>query len=464
MRRILAARRAFGLMIVLIMLGVVSMVAASVVMRSQRSLQTSHSQVRRLAGEDAAYSGLQVGLATVETAGDSWLGTDGEVALPNSPDLTYRVLVNSNFNGTAVKVDDDGTEIPPKSVYMKAVGYFEGKAMAGMTSVASQDEGVTFNYPAFGSSSLTFDNSTVDAVDADGNVVPEEAPIRTNGFAEGAVTLSNGSFIDGDVTVGNAADPVAALVATEGSGFSGSANVAGGDIQVPNPVAAYDDTAPTNTGWSISFPPLIDITLPFSTPAPGTYSALRVDSATIGSGGSLPGLDLLGSINILILSDGDYYCSELTTGDMGAFILARPGTRIHVRDRIETAALVNSIATSPWEEPPAEPADPFDTPDLFGLLGVDVGESPLLQVYQTSPGGSVSLQNLMGGCILASQSDISMTGSEFQGALYGNSVSVVDSRLTYPKILDGVALEANVDGTWKLFGVRRMTPAELSGY
>ncbi len=433
-------KKGFGLMIVLIMLGVVSMVAASVALRTQASLQTNQQQSIELAAEDAAYSGLQIGVALVENTGDTWAGTGGMQTLPNRPELGYQVFVNSNFSNNVPINDPDGTEIPPKAIYLKSVGYFHSQPRAGMTAIVSQDEGVTFNYPAFATDSLNITNSIVDAVDVSNIAVPDGAPIRTNGDAAGAITLDS-SYVNGDVTVGPLGDPAVALVTTGGAGFSGSANVAGANLPLPSVTASYNDSAPVNTGGvaPIPLPPPIAAMLGFlpvrfSAPPAGTYQAVRVDDATFGPAGGFFPIQ----INILLLEDGDYYVSEFTTNDQMAIVVPGPNTRLHVRDTVATNASATTVSA------------------VTGGTG--------LQVYQTSPGGGVTLNDTNASMIVTSQGPMSVNTSAVKGALYGTDVSLMDSQLTYRTELDGVALSANVAGTWSLFGIRQMSPAEVAAY
>ena len=105
--------RGFGFVVVILMLGVVSMVAASISLRTQRNLQLTAGQTRQQAGDDVAYSGLQVGLAHAASAGaEDWSGLEGLVTMPQRTQLGYRLLVNSNFNNEDALIDPDGTEIP----------------------------------------------------------------------------------------------------------------------------------------------------------------------------------------------------------------------------------------------------------------------------------------------------------------------------------------------------------------
>lgn len=439
-------------MIVLIMLGIVSIVAATVAMRSQRSMQVSQTQSVQFSAQDTAFSGLQVGLGSIQTTGDSWTGTGGVQAMPQRPGSGYRVFVNSNFSGTTNKIDADGTEIPPKSVYLKSVGYQENLAKAGMTAIVSQDEGATFNYPAFATQGINMSNTIVDAVDASDVPLPDGAPIRTNGDANGAITLDAGTFVDGDVTVGTLGDATTSLVTTGGSGFSGTANVAGSDLPLPAVTAAYDDSAPANVGGVVGVPlppgmAAIIGFLPvrFSLPAPGTYSSINVDNATMGTAtGTLFGIPIpLPQFNILFLQDGDYYASNFTTNDGIAIVLAGAGTRLHVRDGMTTGSSSTSFSAS----------------TTTGLAG-----GPGLQVYQTSPAGSVSLTDASGEIIVNAQGPLAINTSTIKGAVYGTNIDMTDSQLTYRSELDGLAVNANVGGDWSLFGTRQMTPEEVSNY
>ena len=430
-------------MVVLIMLGIVAMVAAAVTLRSQSSLRTGQLRQEKLVSEDAAYSGLQFALSAVEVNGPTWGGVTSTQNLPQLNELGFQIKATPNTSPSATITDADGTIIPPGTVYIKTVGYLDGKPVSGLTAIFSQEEGATFNYPAFATNSVTLNNSTIDAIDSSGNPAPGDAPIRTNGDMAGAITLGAGSFVDGDVTVGRLGDAAVALVATGGSAFSGAANVAGNDLPLPNITAGYDDSAPGLTAGPLPFPvpPPFDTMLSFlpvkfSTPSPGTYSSMDVDNATFGLSNPIFGFQF----NILILEDGDYYTSDLSTGDNFAMVWASGESRLHVRDSFSTHARSTSIST----------------------VGSTAG--PGLQVYQTAAGGSVSLSDTTGNIIVSSQGGMSVADSALQGALYGPDIALTDSQLSYRTELDGMSLAANVDGKWNFFGIRQMTPSQVSSF
>lgn len=442
----LRQERGFGFVVVILMLGVVSMVAASISLRTQRSLQISAEQTKHQAADDVAYSGLQVGLAHVATAGNDWNGMDASVEMPHRAGLAYRLLVNSNFTQTTSIVDSDGTEIPGESVYLKSLAYRDQKLFGGMAAVVAQQRGMSFNYPAFGSDSVKVEDSVVQAVAGQGSPdanewipVDGEAHIRTNSTLDAAISLLNGSYVDGDVIVGQGGDPLVALQAEGGSGFSGTADIAGVDLPLPDVPASYDPTAPdAPPGMAIPLPiPIPGYHTLFLSPfsfqvlSPGSYDEVVLDSGEAFEP-NITGVDPL--VNYVLLPPGDYYINKLSCGDGVLNVIITEGeVRLHVKETV----------------------------DLNNVYSQSEAASHL-QIYQTEAGGSANLSQVYGSFVLASQGPVELLESELNGALYGSSVSIKGSKLAYPQALDGVALNDKIKGDWTLYGMRKLRPSELS--
>lgn len=138
------------MVMILVLLGVVATVAGSLVLRTQRGLQARAAQETESAAEDVAYSGLQAGLAGVIVNGDLWIPAPAATALPQRSHLSYRLTAKNNLTGMIPAFDPDGTEVPPKSIYLKSYGYVDGKATAGYSAIVTQQRGIAFNYPVFG--------------------------------------------------------------------------------------------------------------------------------------------------------------------------------------------------------------------------------------------------------------------------------------------------------------------------
>ena len=434
--------RGFGFVVVILMLGVVSMVAASISLRTQRNLQLTAGQTRQQAGDDVAYSGLQVGLAHAASAGaEDWSGLEGLVTMPQRTQLGYRLLVNSNFNNEDALIDPDGTEIPGEAIYLKSLAYTDGTLDAGMSAVVAQQRGMAFNYPAFGSDNVTVEDSSIQSVAGGGSAkasewttVEGEGHIRTNGTSEGSVSLTDGTFVDGDVIVGPGGDPVSALQAETGSGFSGTADIAGATLPLPEVPAGYSPTAPDSVpGFPIPIPipPMQFLNAISIQPmTPGTYDQVVWESGE-GVEPNFTGTDPF--LNYVALEPGDYYINDLSTGPNSVnVILATGEVRLHVKNGVNLKTLyINSDSASD------------------------------LQIYQTDPGGSTQLTQVLGSMVLAGQGPVEMNQSELNGALYGRSVAIRGSKLGYPKSLDGLALNDKIKGDWSLFGARRLNSSEI---
>lgn len=428
--------RGMGLLLILVMLGVVAMVAGSIALRVQRSSQAGASQNQSRSAEDAAFSGLQVSIAGVTNTGDTWGGTGGPVALPHRTELAYQVVVNSNFSGEEPLEDSDGTLIPPEAIYVKSLGSLDGVARSGLSAIVAQQRGMVFNYPAFGASSLALDNSLVQAVDSGLNPVAKKAPIRTNSQDSQAITLRNESYVDGDVTVGPGGDPNVALYTETGSGFSGDADTAGSELPLPQVTAGYSDTAPDIGAFNIPLPipipfvGLFFVNMSMVVVPPGTYNT--IDFTPTDDARFYPELARFSSVNFGM---GDVYCNKLVSsgGDVISVTTSGPAL-IHVRDEVT----FNAVSTT--------------------FQGTGISD---FQIYQTESGGQVQLNNTMGRLVLASQGPVSVQNSNLLGALYGSTVSLKDTTLSYPKDLDGQVLNDKVRRGWKAFGIKTMTPEEI---
>lgn len=422
------------LILVMLALGVVAMVAGSLCLRAQRSLQAGTRQETALGAEDAAFSGLQTGLAAIIVNGDSWTGDPAAVALPHRDHLSFRSTVNSNFTGTTLKLDTDGTEIPPEAVYIKSFGYVDGNLTSGYAALAAQQRGIAFNYPAFGSDRLLLDHTLVEAVDVDGNSVDKEAPVRTNSTGSAGIELVGGSYVDGSITVGQGGDAAVVIQADPSSGFSGDPEVAGSDLVLPSMSASY-------TGATVA-PLVIDIPLPVPIPGVGVFyvnetiivcSPGNYDHLVLGPGSGAGSPSLL-DVTMASFAPGDYFIKRLTVSGNQVVVTSFGTTRLQVRDEVDGSAL--------W----------------MAVMGGDAGE---FQIHATEPSGTVSLTNLEGNLIITSQGSIDLAGCNITGAVYGRNVEIRNSVLSFPKVLDGKLLNDSIQGDWRLFGIRAMDPAEL---
>lgn len=435
-------RRGFGLLVVVILLSIVALVGAAVASRTRSILQTGQSESLQARANDTAYSGLQATLAAVERGETSWSLLSARTALPTHQELAYELRITDNLSNDTVMTDADGTEIPPESLYVKSLAFVDGSLRAGASCVVAQERGATFNYPAFGSDFISADNSLVEAVDASGNIIAGDGHIRTNGTQTDAISLSGGTFVDGDVTVGPGGDPVTAIGVESGSGFSGDSQRAGAELPLPDVAAGYSDSGPDAQFFNIPLPiPLPGLQflnlIGVGSVSPGTYNRMVIEpTSNLVLQPSMTGSTET-MVNILYLAPGDYYVNELgSTGPVAIFI-PQGEVRIHVRDTVNMDAGGTSIST--------------DAVQAF-------------QVYVTEDASSTSIARTDGNLVLATQGDMTVTDSQLQGALYGKTVEVANSQLRYPKELDGMALNDKVRGSWNQFGLRLLGPRELDTY
>ena len=436
---------AFGLMIIILLLGIVAMVAGSVSLRTRNLLQMSVDSRREAIGQDVSYSGIEATLAAVERGQNNWSSLSVTSPMPHHPELTHQIKINSNYTNDQPIVDVDGTQIPPESIYVKSLARQDGALLAGATAVVAQEKGFTFNYPAFGSDSVNVDNTLIQAQNGDGSIAEGDGSIRTNGVQDSAVKLFGQSFVDGDVTVGPGGDPAVAIDAETGSGFSGESKLAGAELPLPDVPAAYDPSAPDNIFTAIPLP----IPLPppngifflsvvgVSFVTPGTYNRLSIHPTS--NMVLEPNITELDStiLNILIMEPGDYYVNELITegGPITSAQFQPMGeVRIHVKNRVDFSAPITRVESA---------------------------NSQGFQIYQTEENGEVDITKTQGNLVLAAQSPVNVSESQILGAVYGSVVNLKDSELTYPKALDNLALNDKAKGSWNIFGRRLMTPDEL---
>jgi type II secretory pathway pseudopilin PulG len=442
--RLRDSRRGFGLLVVIVLLAVVAMVGAAVSSRTRSLLNTGQAESLQARANDTAYSGLQSAVASIERGQDDWNALGARTALPTHGELAFELKVTDNLNNDQPLQDSDGTDIPPESLYVKSLAYVNNELKAGASCVIAQERGATFNYPAFGSSSVSLDNSLVEAVDGSGNTVGGDGHVRTNGTQSDAVTLEGGSYVDGDVTVGAGGDPVIAMNVESGSGFAGDSQIAGADLPLPDVAASYSDTAPDVEFFNIPIPiPGIFTGIRFlnilgiGVATPGSYNEMIVEpTSNMVLQPSIAGNSET-MINVLILAEGDYYVNELgSTGMAGVFIPAGE-VRIHVRDGVTMGA---------------------------GATSINVESARAFQVYGTEDAGQVTMTAVSGKMVMAAKGDMAVTASVIEGALYGKTVDITDSSLRYPKELDGMALNDKVRGNWNQFGLRLLAPDEIEIY
>ena len=142
-------RQGFGLLVVIILLAVVAMVGAAVSSRTRSLLNTGNTESMKARANDTAYSGLQAAIAAIERGENNWSSMGARTELPTHGELAYELEITDNLNDTEVLQDEDGTNIPPESLYVKALAFVDGELQAGASCVIAQERGATFNYPAF---------------------------------------------------------------------------------------------------------------------------------------------------------------------------------------------------------------------------------------------------------------------------------------------------------------------------
>jgi hypothetical protein len=434
----------FGLVVVVMLLGIVAVVAAAVAQRTQVMLSTSQDEALQARATDTAYSGLQAGMAGIERGENDWAILGTRTSLPTRTELAYEIKVTDNLNNTDPLIDNDGTEIPPESLYLKSLAYVDNELVSGASAVVAQERGATFNYPAFGSDSIKLNNSLIEAVDVLGATVAEEGSIRTNGAQSAAIQLEGGTFVDGNATVGAGGDPVIALDVESGSGFSGDSESAGADLPLPDIAASYDPNAPDPVFFGLPIPiPTWFGGVRFWTPfgfsvvTPGDYNSL-----TVAPTNNLVLQPNIGGqnqtmVNFMFMAPGDYYANEFGSSGPGAIFIASGEARIHVKDNVNLAAGVSQFASNAVQD---------------------------FQIYQTEDGAQVDIARTLGNMVLSTKGTLNVTDSQIQGALYGKSVEITNTTLQYPKALDGLALNDKAKGNWNIFGYRTLSPVEVDEY
>lgn len=200
----------FGLLLTLLVMSIHSWSTASM-----RRVATYAIQLRC---EQAARSGLQVGLSRLKT--DSAWSTDVMAAMPDLPEVSYTVQFFNNFSGGGPINASDGTTVPAGMVYILSTGSC-GLQRFVSGALASPGQGAAlFDYALFSDGRIEL--STDSRIDSWPASLPSTVPFQvgTNGIASGLVDLSTNSQIDGPLMVGPGGGP-SVVDASTGSSVSG---------------------------------------------------------------------------------------------------------------------------------------------------------------------------------------------------------------------------------------------------
>lgn len=410
----------------MLLLGMASLAISVVAIQVQRKSGDALKIEERNRCEYASQSGLNTALAALDGS-SAWSGTGTPQVLPTLQRYSYNVNLLSNLTGTTSITAPDGTQIPPKMIYIESVSYVDGKSSVTLAGVAYQKMGSKLAYPAFGAESIEVGpGTTVDALDASNSVIPGKGALRTNGIQNGAVHLASGSSVDGDITVGTGADPLAAIQADAGSAFSGQGFQAGANMNIPDSLGAGSPTGFSGANFEI----LIPVPIPFvgtyymrsAIYNPDHYGALQI-------GNSVKPHILL-DMNIMLGSLGEFEADNVTFSSTG-FLWVFPVGKTKVNFKDTLVALPGTV-----------------------ISGTDSSD---MQFYGLNPNSTATLLGVAGGMVVVgSKTEITANGCNIIGALAGKKVTMNGSAIHYPTTMEGTVFSENVPGAWAIQGIHRI--------
>ena len=231
---------------------------------------SSHRQTARYGLQTearyAALAGFQVALSRLKIDENHVADVTGHISY--DPTLTYRVKVENNATGLVAIDADDGTKIPPGSVYLTSTAGRQPYEF-GLTAMLSRDTAAPPYNAVFAATGIDMaGNSEIQAVGGSGPFV-----VGTNVESPGNITVTTNATIAGSVSIGPAGDPATALT------VSGNGEVTGG-VQVASALVNNPPQAPPTVS-----PPFTDVVVSnndsLSLP-PGNYGQIRlVDNAEV---------------------------------------------------------------------------------------------------------------------------------------------------------------------------------------
>lgn len=282
---------AFGLVSVLFFGMLLWLLVLSIYNWSLQSLRRTADRAIMARCENAARSGLQVGLSRLK-ANDAWSAPLSD-AMPTLSQVRYDVLFLNNTAGPAT-VAPDGTPVPAGAVYMLSVGR-GGRSRFTVGALATRGQSTSlFDFGLFADSGIRMSGSS--SIHSWGPSLPSPVPFQTgtNAFGAGVVDMSGSSRIDGLLMVGPGGGP--GSITNSGSSSYGSLGV----LSVPRTLTGF--TAPATTG------PLQAVNLSGTDQqalAPGNYRRLSCSGSsqamlTSGQYYFAQGIDLSGSSRVVL--------------------------------------------------------------------------------------------------------------------------------------------------------------------
>lgn len=304
-------KRGFALIVVLLVVAVIATMATAVVSIGSGGLDEALHQMQDQKAVYAARAGAQAAL--VQLAHDpSWSGF-------SPPTQTLPVSAGSY----TVSVYPSGGPAPPNGVIVPSgLVYVLSK---GTVRRASRTVGLmvktgvgTQNFAVVAASSISLSgNSHIDSVDPlTGLTLPDPANIATNDTAAPSITLTGGSSVQGNASVGPGAPNSAFSIDNSGAAITGTQSTLGATIPLDPVVLPSDPTAAPPAGAHSGATNSI---------SPGTYGTVSID------GGAT-----------LNLAPGQYVFDSLSLGGGGKLAISG-ATTIYIKGTVavNVASIVN---------------------------------------------------------------------------------------------------------------------------
>ncbi|MHB2018050.1 MAG: DUF7305 domain-containing protein [Candidatus Xenobia bacterium] len=270
-------RRPRGIAIVTVLLVLTLMfIIGGVMVQSTivNQLQAQHAFVSREAFY-AANAGIETMLLELQRnvpGNPTWSQTLTNVPMPNVA-ASYSVVVTNNCTGQSAVLSSNGVSVPPGFIYVLATGVDTPSGTSQQIGAMLQVP-ITTNFAVFGSSGVTLsgNKSVIDSFDSSKGVVPPQiltAPANVSVGTLGAVSLSGGGSIDGNVLLGPGESAASAVTTSGGSAVTGvvsNLSTAPTVLPAPTPLGVVGAAVSTSTSMTLS---------------PGNYQSLQVTGGTV---------------------------------------------------------------------------------------------------------------------------------------------------------------------------------------
>ncbi|MCA9791840.1 MAG: hypothetical protein KC910_08590 [Candidatus Eremiobacteraeota bacterium] len=301
-------RRGIAIVVVLMGVALVAVIAGALVLMGSNDLNRSFANVQ----SEKAYFAAEAGgrAALVELSNDSnWPGYGSTQTLPGGDSFEVGVYPAGGAP------PPNGANVPSGHVYVLSTGHSANGTTRQVGLLVKIGVG-TLDFAVVADQGISLSGSGhIDSMDPlTGLLLPDPANVATNSIADGAITITGGSSIQGDANVGPGA-PGTAFALDDPSMVAGVQGTLSGPIPL-DPVVLPDDPS-TAAGITLGGDDTLNLT-------PGTFGDVNVS----GSGHLIlaPGVYVFNSLLLdggceMVISDAtEIYIADTATVNVGAVV------------------------------------------------------------------------------------------------------------------------------------------------